>query len=62
MKTIQSNYAAPYYYSYCDEINSIYDVEALTISGLNIAGITTICKLLDLNVEFAIKRFECKWS
>jgi len=54
MKTIQSNYAAaPYYYSYCDEINSIYDVEALTISELNIAGITTICKLLDLNVEFA---------
>jgi hypothetical protein len=53
MKTIQSNYAAaPYYHSYCDEINSIYAVEALTISELNIVGIKTICKLLDLNTEF----------
>jgi hypothetical protein len=53
MKTIQRNYAAaPYYHSYCDEINSIYAVEALTISELNIVGIKTICKLLDLNTEF----------
>lgn len=53
MKTIQGNYAAaPYYHSYCDEINSIYAIEALTISELNIVAIKIICKLLGLNIEF----------
>ncbi len=53
IKTIQSNYAAsPYYYSYCDEINSIFNLKPATISELNISGIKKICKLLDLNTEF----------
>jgi hypothetical protein len=53
MKTIQRNYAAaPYYHSYRDEINSIYAVNALTISELNIASIKIICKLLDLTTRF----------
>lgn len=53
IKTIQRNYAAtPYYHSYCDEINSIYAVETVTLSELNIRGIKTICKLLNISTEF----------
>ncbi len=53
MKTFQRNYAAaPYYHSYCDEINSIYAGETVTLSELNIRGIKTICKLLNISTEF----------